>query len=50
MNLTFEELNILSVGEVIDMLTEQANDHAEWDYIATQDDIKKFSDRRIDHG
>lgn len=42
MNLSFEELSILTIGDVIDMLAEQANDHVEWDYVATQDDIKKF--------
>jgi hypothetical protein len=42
LNLCLEELNLITVGDVIDMLTEQSNDHAEWDYEATQEDIDKF--------
>lgn len=42
LNLNLEELNLLTVGEVIDMLTEQSNDSYDWPYEATQDDIKKF--------
>ncbi len=42
LNLSLEELNLLTVGEVIDMLTEQSNDSYKWPYEATQDDINKF--------
>ena len=42
LNIGFEELEYLTVGDVIDMLTEQANDSYKWPYKATQSDIDKL--------
>jgi len=42
LNLNLEELNLITIGDVMDMLTEQNNDHAQYDYEATQEDIDKF--------
>lgn len=36
-----------TVGMVLDLLVEQANDHEEYDIIATQDDINAFLGRRV---
>ena len=35
-----------TVGMVLDMLVEQSNDHEEYNYIATQEDIDAFLGRR----
>lgn len=42
LNIGFEELEYLTVGDVIDMLTEQGNDSYKWPYKATQADIDKL--------
>lgn len=42
LGLTTDELFELEQGEVMDMITESANDHAEYDYKATQDDINSM--------
>ena len=39
MGFTLRELLDLDYGEVSDVLIEGANDHAKYNYIATQDDI-----------
>ena len=36
------DLDELDVGTVLDMLTEKANDSAEYSQIATQDDFDNF--------
>lgn len=36
-----------TVGMVLDLLTEQANDQEDYDIIATQDDIDAFLGRRV---
>lgn len=42
LGLTLEEMFDLNYGEVLDMITESANDHAQYDYKATQDDINSM--------
>ena len=37
--LRIDDLTMLNMGELLDLCTEQANDSAEYDYIANQDDI-----------
>lgn len=39
MNLSLRELLDLDYGEVADMMIESANDHAKYNYLATQEDI-----------
>ena len=43
LGLTLEQLDELTEGDIINLLIEQANDYEKYDYIATQDDIDKFS-------
>lgn len=38
-----DELGVFSIGEIIDLQIEEANDHEEWDYIPTQADIDLFT-------
>lgn len=42
LGLSLEELSYLSIGMVIDMITESGNDNCEYDTIATQEDINRF--------
>lgn len=42
LGLTDAMLDLLPVGAVYDMLTEQANDQYEWPIKATQEDIDRF--------
>lgn len=42
LNLTWEMLDHLTLGEVYDMLTERANDREQYPYKATQADIEAF--------
>lgn len=42
LNMNFDELALISTGELIDMLTEQANDQCNWPIKATQSDIDKL--------
>ena len=42
LNLSFDELEILTIGDIFDMAVEKLNDQEEWDYIATQADIDKL--------
>lgn len=42
LGLSDEALNDMDIGMVYDMLIEQANDHEEYPYKATQEDINKF--------
>jgi hypothetical protein len=42
LGLSLEELNLLSTGDVMDMLTEQNNDSYKYPYEATQEDIDSF--------
>ena len=37
-----EDLDDMTMGMVYDMLIEQGNDHEQYNYKATQDDINKF--------
>lgn len=39
MNFTLKELFDLEYGEVVDLMVEAANDHEEYDYLATQNDF-----------
>ncbi len=41
-NIRIEDLDNLDVGMVFDILTEAANDNAEYDLKATQEDFDKF--------
>ena len=40
--LSLDDLDKLEIGLVNDMFVEMANDHAKWDYKATQADIDAF--------
>lgn len=40
--LRLDDLDELEIGLVNDMFVEMANDHAEWAYKATQDDMNAF--------
>lgn len=42
LNLTLEELDVITVGDVFDMLAEQSNDSYEYPKMATQEDINRF--------
>ena len=41
--MSWADLEEMDIGEVWDMLIEKANDHAEYNYIATKDDIRKLA-------
>ena len=45
LGLSREDLNDMTVGMVLDMLTERANDHYQYPYKATQEDIYAFFGR-----
>lgn len=36
------DLDFLTYGQVMDILTESFNDEADYDYLATQEDFDKF--------
>ena len=40
--LSIDDLDKLDIGLVNDMFVEMANDHVEWAYKATQDDMNAF--------
>lgn len=42
LGLSDEALNNMDIGMVYDMLIEQANDHADYPYKATQEDYEQF--------
>lgn len=42
LGLSMADLDVLTVGMILDMFTEQSNDDYDWDEMATQDDIDKF--------
>lgn len=42
LGLSIAELDFLEYGQVIDMLTEAANDGYEYKQVATQDDLDRF--------
>ena len=37
--LKIDDLTMITMGELLDLCTEQANDSAKYDYLATQEDI-----------
>lgn len=42
LHLSDEALASMTMGMVIDLCIEQANDHEEYPYVATQEDIYRF--------
>ena len=42
LGIAMRDLQLLTIGMVLDMLTERANDSAEYEQIATQDDFDRF--------
>lgn len=40
--LSLRDLDLVTEGMVIDMANERANDDAEWEEVATQEDMDKF--------
>ena len=40
--LSLRDLDLVTEGLVIDMANERANDDAEWEEVATQEDMDKF--------
>lgn len=40
--LSIEDTDLLTVGEILDMFTESANDKAEYNVIAGQEDFNRF--------
>lgn len=45
LGLSWADLAEMEIGEVWDMLIEKNNDHAEYSYLATKDDINKLVGR-----
>lgn len=42
LGLSFDEIDMLTMGDVLDMMIEQGNDYEEWDYLPTQEDIDRL--------
>ena len=42
MGISIADLDLLTIGLVIDMYTESANDHQDYDEMATQEDMDRF--------
>lgn len=42
MGLSIEDTDLLTMGEIFDMIAESSNDDFEYDYVATQDDFDRF--------
>lgn len=42
MGLSIEDTDLLTMGEIFDMITESSNDQEEYATIADQDDFDKF--------
>lgn len=42
LGLSLADLVMLDYSEVIDMMIESGNDHAEWQQVATQEDFDRF--------
>ena len=42
LNLTFEELNMISAGDQLDMMTEQSNDSYKYPVKGNQEDIDRI--------
>lgn len=40
--LTLEDLDYLSHGQVLDIITESINDDVKYEYLATQEDFNRF--------
>lgn len=40
--LRIEDLGMLEIGTVTDIIIESGNDHAEYSYVATQEDFNRF--------
>lgn len=40
--LKIDDLEEMERGMLFDMITEQSNDHEEYDYVATQEDMTNF--------
>lgn len=43
LNITLDELSILSFGDITDMLIERGNDTEEWPYLPTAKDFERFA-------
>lgn len=43
LNLSIEDMEQMTHGDVVDMLIEQQNDSYDYPYAATQDDFDKFA-------
>lgn len=42
LGISIADLDLLTIGLVIDMYTESANDHQNYDEMATQEDMDRF--------
>ena len=42
LGISIADLDLLTIGLVIDMYTESANDHQDYDEVATQEDMDRF--------
>ena len=42
LGISIADLDLLTIGLVIDMYTELANDHQDYDEMATQEDMDRF--------
>lgn len=42
MGMSIEDTDLLTMGEIFDMITESSNDSYEYETIATQDDFDRF--------
>lgn len=42
MNISADEMEMFTIGEIVDMVVEHGNDYEEWDTRATQEDIDRL--------
>ena len=42
LGISIADMDLLTIGLVIDMYTESANDHQDYDEMATQEDMDRF--------
>ena len=43
LGITVDEMELFTIGEVVDMMIEKGNDYVEWDFQPTQADIDRFT-------
>lgn len=43
LGLSIDQLDEFTEGDIINLLIEQSNDYADYDYVATQEDMDRFA-------